>query len=433
MLKPMNNLAKKLNEELEGSCVSDLLSDFGRRFYFPKGIAAQSAEAGKLAELHNATIGMAFEDTEPMMLGSLRSLLPYLTPKEAVAYAPNAGDPELRELWRSEIIKKNPDIGDTRFGIPTVVPGLTNGIAQIADLFVDPGDPIVIPDMFWGNYRLIFEVRKEARIVPFPFYNGTGFNLEGFKKALSSGRDDGKLAVVLNFPNNPTGYSPTVDEANGIVEAIRRSAEDGTKILVVIDDAYFGLFYESDTYLQSLFARLAGVHDNVLAVKVDGATKEEFVWGFRVGFVTFGAKGISESQYRAMEQKLLGAIRSSISNSSRPAQTLIRKAMQSPNYHAEKKAYFDMLKERYSIVRSIVDAAPKDLLDPLPFNSGYFMSFRVKGDHAEDLRTELLHNRKIGTIAIQDTYLRVAYSSIVADKIKPLYREIYEAAERVAK
>jgi len=33
-----------------------------------------------------------------------------------------------------------------------VVPGLTAGISFLADLFVDEGDPVVMPELFWDNY-----------------------------------------------------------------------------------------------------------------------------------------------------------------------------------------------------------------------------------------------------------------------------------------
>ena len=65
---------------------------------------------------------------------------------------------------------------------------------------------------------------------------------------------------------------------------------------------------------------------------------------------------------------------------------------------------------------------------PYPFNSGYFMSFRVVSNQAELLRTRLLTERHIGTIAIQDSYLRVAYSGIDDIDIRPLYDEVYSMA-----
>ena len=63
-------------------------------------------------------------------------------------------------------------------------------------------------------------------------------------------------------------------------------AEAGCNVVAIADDAYFGLFYE-DSLKESLFGKLANLHPRILAIKLDGATKEEFVWGFRTGFITF--------------------------------------------------------------------------------------------------------------------------------------------------
>ena len=49
---------------------------------------------------------------------------------------------------------------------------------------------------------------------------------------------------------------------------------------------------------ESLFGLLAGRHPNLLAVKLDGATKELFVWGLRCGFITFGPGDAGERRGR---------------------------------------------------------------------------------------------------------------------------------------
>ena len=59
-----------------------------------------------------------------------------------------------------------------------------------------------------------------------------------------------------------------------IVDAIKALADKGTKVIAVVDDAYYGLFYE-DVYTQSLFTALTNLNSNaILPVRLDGATKE---------------------------------------------------------------------------------------------------------------------------------------------------------------
>jgi aspartate/methionine/tyrosine aminotransferase len=428
----MHPLANELNAVLKGSVADALLSDLGRRLFFPKGIVAQSAEAKKHASRANATIGIATKAGKPVFLEAIRSLVPGLDPEEIFPYAPTQGVEKLRELWKKEIVRKNPDIGSAAFSLPLVVPGLTSGISILADLFVDKGDILILPDLHWDNYPLIFETRREAVISTFPFYTPTGaFNVEGVRGALKKAARAGKLVLLLNFPNNPTGYSLAKAEAEGVIAAVADVAASGTRCLVITDDAYFGLFYEEGTYTQSLFARLCSLHENVLAAKVDGSTKEDLTWGFRTGFITLGARGLTAEQHEALIRKLMGAVRSTVSNSSILAQNLILHAMESPAREQEKQEAARLLRQRYERAKAILATKKSDVISPLPFNSGYFMSFRLHRGKAEDLRKALLMGSGVGTIAIDDTCLRVAFSSVDVEKLEELYDLIYAAAEKL--
>ncbi len=262
-------LARELNDTLESAApdVHAMLSALGRRLYFPRGILTQSAEARKKGTRFNATIGIATEGDGPMVLPSIECQLDGIDPADAVDYAPPAGRPALRELWREKLLAENPSLRGKAFGQPIVTAAITHGLALVGDLFVDPGDVLLLPDMLWGNYRLTYEVRIGARIATYPFYNGSGFNTEGFARVLeeeSRGRD--KIIVLLNFPNNPTGYMPTPAEGEALTAALIAQAERGTRIVVVCDDAYTGLFYHlgGDSMQESLFGSLVGRHQEVV-------------------------------------------------------------------------------------------------------------------------------------------------------------------------
>ncbi|MBN2049160.1 MAG: aminotransferase class I/II-fold pyridoxal phosphate-dependent enzyme [Spirochaetales bacterium] len=428
----MNTLAKELNDQLQGTIIYDLLSDLGKRMYFPKGIVAQSSEAKQHASRYNATIGMAVSQGKAMILPAIAEQFSELSSTEAVAYAPTGGIAELRSLWKKEIGRKNPTADCTKISEPVVVSGLTNGIAQVADLFVDRGDVVVVPDMFWGNYRLIIEEKREASLAEFPFFEAGGLHIAGFRQAMIDNAVNGKIVTILNFPNNPTGYSPTVEEAHAVAKMLQGLAEEGYKILAIMDDAYFGLFYEKDTYRESVFSLLHNLHENILAVKIDGPTKEHFVWGFRLGFVTFGSKSLTTQQYEALNKKLTGAIRSSISSSSQPAQSLLLHALKRSDFEAEKARLDDSLEKRYFTLKKIVEAnANSSVLKALPFNSGYFMSFEMISGSAEALRKELLMKEGIGVISIKDRYIRVAYSSVDEKDLNDMLSVLFKTAEKM--
>ncbi|MDR1419392.1 MAG: aminotransferase class I/II-fold pyridoxal phosphate-dependent enzyme [Treponema sp.] len=427
----MHVLADELNIRLDGTIAGRLLSGLGRRIYFPKGIIAQSAEAKQAAHTANATIGIAYRGGKPLIMSSISDNLPCLKPDETVAYAPTAGVESVRQAWKDQMLRKNPSLDPKHFSLPVVVPGLTAGISYTADLFLDEGQRMFSGGPCWDNYGLIFRERRGGELTEIPFFgNGPGLNLEAIGAALREEAKTGVVRIIFNFPNNPSGYSPSRAEGDALAALIREIAEGGADVLVLCDDAYFGLFYEEDAGGESLFVRLASLHERVLAVKIDGPTKEDYAWGFRMAFVSFGSLGLDGEGIDAVIKKYMGAIRSSVSCANTPAQYLMLKTLEDPRTAGEKEGYYRMLRSRYRTVkRFIEEKGEHPVLEPLPFNSGYFMSFLCNGINAETLRRELLTRHGIGTVVLEEKYLRVAFAALDEDKIPRVYEIIYQAAE----
>ncbi|SFS50373.1 aminotransferase class I/II-fold pyridoxal phosphate-dependent enzyme [Paenibacillus sp. BC26] len=430
----MNPLAQQLNAtiERENGHVFAMLSTLGKAIYFPKeGILSQSAEAKAKAKKYNATIGIAIENGQPMHLKVIQDTLSAYNPKDLYEYAPPAGKPELRAAWRSKMLKENPSLANKNYGNPVVTNALTHGLSIVADLFADAGDAVIIPNKNWENYELTFGIRRGAEIVQYPLYNEENrFNSDGLREALLAQKSKGKAIVVLNFPNNPTGYTPGAQEGIEIVAAIRDAAEAGINVVVVTDDAYFGLFFEGSMH-ESLFGQLSDLHPRVLPIKVDGATKEEYVWGFRVGFITYA--GESDALLAALEQKTLGIIRATISSGPHPSQTFVLHALQSKDFEPQKEEKYAIMKGRANRVKELLDSGRYgDVWSYYPFNSGYFMCLKLNNAEAETVRTRLLDAYEIGTIALGETDLRVAFSCIEEENLEELFDTIYKAVQDVA-
>ncbi len=445
----MHPLAQALNDSLSKASpeVFSMLSALGKRLYFPKGILAQGAEAKAKAKRFNATIGIATENDAPMFLPSMHGSIQGLSADEAYNYAPPSGRQKLRELWRDKLLAENPSIKGKSFGLPIVTAAITHGLMLAGDLFLDPGDVVIAPDQLWDNYSLTYETRMGARIATFPLFNdvtaaqpsargaGKGFNVEGFAKLLAAeARDKKKLLVVLNFPNNPTGYMPTVAEGDAIVHALETQAKAGTHLVVLCDDAYFGLFYHlgGESLTESLFGKLCNLHKNILPVKLDGATKELFAWGLRCGFVTFGV-GSTEGAKEALDgldAKARADIRSAISNSPMISQSLVEKALGSSALAEERKQKHGLLKARAEEVYRVANEARfASSWDVYPFNSGYFMLIKVKGVDANKLREHLLDKYGTGLICTAPTDLRVAFSCLEVAQVVPLFEAVHAAVQ----
>lgn len=422
----MSELAKKINDDLL-KCnpnVYELLSNFAKKLYYPKGILSQSEEASKKAIRFNATIGIATEKNVPIHYEHIQKTLEGYSPEDIYPYAPTSGKYELREAWKQKLLKDNPSLRNKHFGMPIVTNALTHGLSIVADLFVDENDTIILPDKYWGNYHSIFHVRRGGHLKTFELFDeNKKFNVVGFRECLMEQTDVGKAIVLLNFPNNPTGYTPHEDEVQGIIAAILDTAVAGINLAVILDDAYFGLFYE-DSFKESLFGRLAGLHPRVLPIKVDGATKENYVWGLRVGFITFASD--STEILDVLEQKTKGLIRGTISSGSHLSQTIILHSLQSSAYEVEKQEKYELMKQRAMKVKEILDKEKfEKVWTYYPFNSGYFMCLKLVQVDAEKLRLHLLNEYGVGTIAINSNDLRIAFSSVEEEDLEELFELIY--------
>lgn len=425
----MNPLAQQLNDTItrDNPHAAQMLSGLGKAIYLPKvGILSQSAEAKQKAKVYNATIGIATENGQPMHLEVIQETLSAYEPKDIYEYAPPGGKPELRTVWRDKMLVENPSLVGKTISLPVVTNALTHGLSIVSDLFADVGDAVIVPDKNWENYELTFNVRRGAEMVNYPLYDADNrFNSAGLRDALLSQKERGKAIVLLNFPINPTGYTPSVEEGREIIAAIRDAADAGINVVVVTDDAYFGLFFE-DSLQESLFGQLSGLHERVLAVKVDGATKEEYVWGFRVGFITYG--GLSEASLSALEQKTLGIIRATISSGPHPSQTFILRALKSPKFNAQKEQKFHIMKGRANKVKQLLDSGKYgEEWTYYPFNSGYFMCLKLLYVEAEAVRQRLLNAYGVGTIALGMSDLRVAFSCIEEPNLEDLFDRIHQA------
>ena len=430
----MNPLAQQLNDDIasENANVLDMLSDFGKRIFFPTaGILAQAGDAKQNAHLYNATIGIALENGQAMGLSTITEQVE-LDQHSYLPYAPSPGVPALRKKWKELQLEKNPTMKEEASSLPVVTNALTHGISLVSNLTMNPGDKVLLSDHFWGNYNLFYKATLGAEMAFFSLFDDEGnFNQASFKESLkkeAAGQD--KINVILNFPNNPTGYSILSRDVAGIVESVKEVADSGTNICVICDDAYFGLFFEEEVLKESLFGYLADCHERVLAVKVDGATKEDYVWGLRCGFLTFGSKGAGEKTYKALEQKSGGAIRATVSNVSHLGQQMVLNSLKSDEYAQQKQEKFDIMCGRYKKVKEVLtDAKFAEYFKPYPYNSGYFMTMKLLKGNAEAFRKHLISTKGIGVIAIGESNVRVAFSCIEESQIVDLFEKIYEAAE----
>ena len=102
--------------------------------------------------------------------------------------------------------------------------------------------------------------------------------------------------------------------------------------------------------------------------------------------------------------------------------------MTDPSYYKEKLDAVGKIKLRYNALKASLSKYEerKDMI-PLPFNSGYFMSFECSCN-ADELRHLLLDKYGTGVIRLDDNHIRLAFSSVDLKDIPALIDTVYIAS-----
>lgn len=389
------------------------LSARGRRLYYPRGVTAQAAEAAGCPL--NATVGQITDGHgHAVPLPAIREARGPLSAEELVLYAPQGGVRALRSAWQARLAARGGPVS-----LPVVTCGITHGLATVSDLFGGPDRTVLLPAPAWGNYAHIFGRHGGARLQSWKLIEGAGLDLGALRAAVQG--LTGPATVLLNFPSNPVGYSPRPDEREAIVEIIAAAPHP---IVAVSDDAYLGMVWEPPERAasESLFHALSGLDPaRVLAVKLDGATKELFFFGGRVGFISFGATGPAAA---ALEDKAIGAGRATVSSAPAGSQALVLRALRDPDMPAHQEALRETIRARYRALRDGLAAAG---VSTFPFNSAFFALVPVPGDPERARRTLLAAG--VGVVAVpQAQAIRVSYASVALDDIPQLVAAIATVA-----
>lgn len=441
---------------LKESGIFDLLSSFGKEICQPHGIIEWSARAKNEAVI-DATVGVATgkpieymeslsEETDIFYLSALHNQFDKFKPNQVFGYAPVVGIPTLRQNWGKWICYKlksqNPDI-ESIISRPLVTPGITMGIYVLCKLFLSPGEKAIIPDKRWGNYDAIIKRNLGAEIQSFPMFLDNCFNYAGMKKAIiQTAKSQDKVFLILNFPNNPTGYSPDIAIIEKICTALEEAVhESGKPIVVATDDAYEGFVYD-DSPKCSIFSHLAELNKNILAIKVDGITKELLFWGGRLGMITFAIPsyfGNKKEIEAELENKVVGLVRSTISNSTRVIQEVVAEIISKPEcFLEERNRIVSAIRERALAFKIELEKNTCPEITPDPFNSGFFAFLNIKNIPANKVADFLLKKYKIGVIPIENKNdningIRVTFSSVFKDDIPKLVAGIYKTVDELKK
>ena len=408
-------------------------SKLGENIILPQDVLIQSKETAAIPGAINATIGIATSNKKAMALPSINKVITEINNSEYLPYSPTPGLPKMRELWKEKILADNPSINKDLLSLPMVTTGITQGIDIAANLFSESGDALLLPNLFWQNYAQIYTIKLGNKIYKYnQFDENNEFSITNFKETLYSIKED-KISLILNFPNNPTGYTPSDVELNSLVDVISTYAKENKnkQLIIVSDDAYFGLFFEKNHKTPTLSAtyKLAE-NENCLIVKLDGITKEFYSWGLRVGFITYYTK--NDELRKILLEKTQGYLRSTTSSPSNLSQQIAVRLLDNKQSLEEKEINDKIIEERYNELKQAISTEQLDqLVRVLPFNSGYFFTIKLPSNiNAHEFRLKFLNEYKYGVYSMDDEHIRIAFSCLDIELIPELINKFKQCIKQ---
>jgi LL-diaminopimelate aminotransferase len=194
-------------------------------------------------------------------------------------YALDQGMPELRSAISAWYKKRFNVLLDPETEILPLI-GSKEGIVHLPLALLNPGDVALVPDPCYPPYRsgtwfagaepFSLPLLEEKRFLP--DLNGVPEDVLGRAKLL-----------FLNYPNNPTAATASVDFFRGVV-----SFAEGRGIVVCHDAAYTEVSFDGErqpSFLEADGSRLCGVEFHSLSKTMN-------MTGWRVGFVSGNAEVI---------------------------------------------------------------------------------------------------------------------------------------------
>lgn len=334
--------------------------------------AKRMEEAVGKKSVINATVGSLLDDNgDLVILSSVVNELTHLKPEDYAAYAPIGGIPKFREAIKKAAFGS---YEPKSFTEAVATPGGTGALRNAMSNYSEYGDSVLTTDWHWIPYNNI-AAEIGRKIETFELFDEKGgFNLGSFSLKVNELMDrQGSLLVILNTPaHNPTGYSLTCEDWDGVIEVMKKAAGENRTAAILVDAAYIDFAGDEDEY-RSFLPQLETLPENILPMIAYSTSKTFTSYGMRCGAIICmaGTKEIAEEFLRVCKY----SSRATWSNGTRASQETIARIYDDKlllkAVSEERAEYRDMLIKRG---RAFESAAEKSGLETVPFDAGFFIS-----------------------------------------------------------
>jgi aspartate/methionine/tyrosine aminotransferase len=245
--------------------------------------AIRNLEESKIREVANA--GMGRSDVLAFWFGESDEVTPEFIRQAAIEslqrgetfYAHNLGLPELREAVAQYTATLHPAVASDRIAITS------SGVSALmlaVQAVVDAGDEVVVVTPVWPNLVAQPQIMgaKVKRVSLQPAGGAWRLDLQALLDAVTPAT----RLLMVNSPNNPTGWTLSREEQQAILDHCRKT---GTWILA--DEVYERLYYEIGAGCAPSFQDIAAADDRLIVAH--SFSKSFLMTGWRLGWLVMPA------------------------------------------------------------------------------------------------------------------------------------------------
>lgn len=212
----------------------------------------------------NLTIGEPSQDVPDLVKEEMANRVLH----DKIGYTQTGGMPELK---RAIISFYNQYFGgDYKEENCLITVGSTEGLSTFIRSIVDEGDEVIMPTPTYPGYAPNIKLQKGIEV----YLDTSKDDFKLTAKNLESAITPKTRAIILTYPNNPSGVCIDEDEMDKIADVIRRH-----DVFVLSDEIYASLAFEK-------YHSLSKYHDLIdKVVVINGFSKSHSMTGYRVGYM----------------------------------------------------------------------------------------------------------------------------------------------------
>lgn len=386
---------------------------------------AAAAKYGKEA-VTNATIGAILDEDEKLVcLPTVEKVYRSLATNELIAYAPISGLPEYLDCVLTAAFGESRPEGHIA---AVATAGGTGAIHHAIWNYLDAGETALCSDWYWGAYKVLCADMGRKFTTYKMLDENNKFNLAALKEKVNEllAQQD-NLLYLLNTPaHNPTGYSLSEEDMDGVLEILKEAAAIPSKnIVLFLDVAYIDYAGEKEE-VRKIFKKLGNLPENILSIVGYSMSKGFTMYGQRTGAMI----GVSSSAEVIQEFADINQYtsRATWSNINRPAMRTLA------TIYSDSELLDEVCKERdyyYQMIKARADVFTKEAaecgLPMLPYVAGFFLSIPAKNP---DAICDKLHEENIFAVPLA-AGVRVAVCAVPLRKIYGMAAKINAAMKEI--